>query len=258
MGPVDATGRSVGMQLPDGTSRVVRAGVVLVADGLAGTALRHLPELAGKVSTGSRVGTSAIVADAPAGYGGDEVRLACARSGYVGVVRLEDGRLNIAAALDREAMRAGPGRSVAGILRQNGLPVVPGLEDRDWRGTPALTRRRAVVAGERFFVLGDAAGYVEPFTGEGIAWAIEAAVVSSEWFCRAAEGWDRGLSRTWMRRHHALVRSRRWGCRVVAAILRRPFLTRALIAASGRTPGLARPFVHHLTQPSPTRGRGGT
>ncbi len=257
VGPADAAGRSVELQLPDGASRVVRAGVVVVADGLSGTALRHRPELSGRVSADSRVGTSTIVTDVPPGFAPDAVRLACAGEGYVGLVGLEDGRLNIAAALDRDAIRAGPGRSVAAILRQNGLPIVPGLEAREWRGTPALTRRRPIVAGERFFILGDAAGYLEPFTGEGIAWAVEAAVAASDWFCPAARRWDARAAPAWMRRHRSLVRRRRWGCRLVAGILRRPRLTRALIGLCGRTPGLVRPFVRHLTQPSPTAGRGG-
>ncbi|MFM9170747.1 MAG: hypothetical protein ACKOTD_11730, partial [Phycisphaerales bacterium] len=49
----------------------------------------------------------------------------------------------------------------------------PGAVDAArWRGTPALTRRRACVAAPRILVTGDAAGYVEPFTGEGLGWAI--------------------------------------------------------------------------------------
>ena len=40
MGPAERTSRRVDLRLPDGEARRIQAGVVLVADGLAGTALR--------------------------------------------------------------------------------------------------------------------------------------------------------------------------------------------------------------------------
>jgi flavin-dependent dehydrogenase len=45
----------------------------------------------------------------------------------------------------------------------------------DWLGTLPLTRRTPRPAGHRVLVVGDAAGYVEPFTGEGMAWALATA-----------------------------------------------------------------------------------
>ena len=62
------------------------------------------------------------------------------------------------------------GRLVAEILQQAQLPLPDGLVEAPWRGTPLLTRRSAHRAGTRIFALGDATGYVEPFTGEGMAW----------------------------------------------------------------------------------------
>jgi 2-polyprenyl-6-methoxyphenol hydroxylase-like FAD-dependent oxidoreductase len=44
-----------------------------------------------------------------------------------------------------------------------------------WRLVPSLTRRPKRVAEERLFLIGDAAGYVEPITGEGMLWAIMSA-----------------------------------------------------------------------------------
>ena len=255
MGPPEGTSRRVDLRLPDGTVRRVRAGVVLVADGLAGTALRGHRELDGRVARNSLMGAGTIVDHVPPGYGDAAVTLACGRGGYVGTVRLEQHQLNVAAALDRDFVLSagGPGRAVQDLLKQNGLPPIPGLGSSAWRGTPALTRRRSAIAGERFFVLGDAAGYVEPFTGEGIAWAIEGAAAVGA----ASRVWNPGFARAWTRRHRVLVRRRQWGCRVVAGVLRRPRLARAIIGACGRTPALARPLVRHLTQPSPA-GSGGS
>jgi flavin-dependent dehydrogenase len=251
MGPAGAATRSVDLRLSDGTTDQVRAAVVVVADGLAGTALRGHRELAGRVARGSRVGLGTIVDASPQDYQDGAVILACGRGGYVGAVRVEDGRLDVAAALDADRVRAagGPSRAVADVLEGAGLASIPGLQEGSWRGTPALTRRRNVVAGERFLVLGDAAGYVEPFTGEGISWAIDAASAGSEWIRTAAARWDASLVGSWTRQHRTVVRRRQRGCRIVAAVLRRPWQTRAMIGLCGRVPVLARSLVRHLTQP---------
>ncbi|MEE8411964.1 MAG: NAD(P)/FAD-dependent oxidoreductase [Acidobacteriota bacterium] len=259
MGPPEGTSRRVDLRLPDGEAGRVQAGVVLIADGLAGTALRGHRELVGRVAGNSRMGAGTIVDHVPSGYEDATVTLACGRGGYVGMVRLEHGQFDVAAALDRDYVRSagGPGRVVENLLDETGLPPIPDLGSCSWRGTPALTRQRPVIAGERFFVLGDAAGYVEPFTGEGIAWAIDGAAAVSEWVGIASRAWDASLARSWTRCHRALVLRRQWGCRAVAGVLRRPRLARALIGMCARTPGLARPLVRRLTQPSPA-GSGGS
>ena len=255
MGSLDGASRRVDLRLSDGTLGQVRAGVVVVADGLYGTALRGHGELAGRVARNSRMGAGALVDHVPRGYEDAAVVLACGRGGYVGTVRVEQGQFDVAAALDRDYLRSagGPALAVAGLLDENGLPPIPALSESHWRGTPALTRRRSTIAGERFVVLGDAAGYVEPFTGEGIAWAIDDASEACEWIRVACRAWDASLARAWTRRHGALVRRRQRSCRVVAAVLRRPRLARTLVGICGRTPALAGSLVRHLTQPSIVR-----
>ena len=85
----------------------------------------------------------------------------------------------------RAGRRAGPrGR---GDARRGRLAGAAGLwRGRQWRGTPPLTRRAPSLAAERVFVLGDAAGYVEPFTGEGMAWALASARPWPRWPAAAA------------------------------------------------------------------------
>ena len=46
----------------------------------------------------------------------------------------------------------------------------------NWQGTGKLTRKTSPVATGRVLVLGDASGYVEPFTGEGMGWGLSSAV----------------------------------------------------------------------------------
>jgi flavin-dependent dehydrogenase len=102
------------------------------------------------------------------------------------------------------------------------------------------------VASERVFALGDAAGYVEPFTGEGMAWALAAAVAVAPLADRAVVSWQPSLEREWERTYRRVVCRRQLLCRAAAAVLRRPWLTRAAVALLAHLPRLARPIVYHL------------
>ena len=98
-------------------------------------------------------------------------------------------RLVIAAAADpgwiRDHARGG---ALPALLERCGLDPIGDAIGRV-RGAPVLTRRRErVEARGRVFVIGDAAGYVEPFTGEGMSWAIEHARVSRRSRCRRSRG----------------------------------------------------------------------
>lgn len=252
--PTEGTPRRVRLRMSDGRVRQVETGAVLAADGLAGTSLRGADGLASRVTAGSRMGAGTIVEDPPGAYDDGVIYMACGRFGYVGLVRLEDGRLDVAAALDVGQVRSlgGPGRAADRIVREAGLVPVPGLADRRWRGTPALTRTRRVIAGERLFVLGDAAGYVEPFTGEGIAGAVTSAEAVADLAVRASRRWDPALAGEWVRRYRGLIRRRQVVCRTVAAVLRRPVLVRAAVRLLGTSPRLADPLIHRVTQPQAT------
>jgi len=242
MGEVCGTDRKVHLRDREGARSEVRAGLVLVADGVSGSALRGHSQLGSHVRPGSRIGAGTILSVAPRTYRTGVVTLACGRRGYVGTVRIEDGRLDVAAALDPGLVNeaGGTGPAAAKILDEAGMPSIPALVDAAWRGTPALTRRRKKVAGEGFLILGDAAGYVEPFTGEGIAWALEGAV---------ALNWDGDPAREWPEQYRRLVRSRQWGCRAVASLLRHPRLLHHAIGLADRNPRVAAPLVRRLTQP---------
>jgi flavin-dependent dehydrogenase len=225
---------------------VVRAGVVVAADGLGGQlAAGNRPAVAG----GSRIGAGAVADAAPDFYHPRTIFMAVGRGGYVGLVRVEDGRLDVAAAFDPGFVRGsgGLGPAAAATLRDAGFPAVPGLEELPWRGTPALTRTARCVAGERWFAVGDAAGYVEPFTGEGMAWAVASAVAVAP---IAARPWFPGLIREWEATYARLVRSRQTVCRAAAWVLRSPRLSRLAVRLLSVAPILSRPVVAALNRPA--------
>jgi flavin-dependent dehydrogenase len=220
--------------------------VVIVATGLTGGDAMPAPH--------SRVGAGVVVPAevAPAHYGPGAVHMATARGGYVGLVRVEDGRLDVAAAFDAAFVKAagGPGLAAEAVLREVGWPVPRGLAELPWRGTPALTRRPARLGGRRYFVVGDAAGYVEPFTGEGMAWAVMSAAALAPIAARAARRWNDELVRDWEATHARVVGRRQRVCRVVSRVLRSPRLTGLAVRALNAFPVLSRPVVAALNRPS--------
>jgi flavin-dependent dehydrogenase len=267
LGSQENPARVVILRQPEGEAAVT-AGVVLAADGLGGrlfsrraSILAYPPSSRAskdacptKEST-SRIGAGVLADTAPPFYSENVVYLACSRAGYVGLVRLEDGRLDVAAAFDRAAVRdaGGPGNAAASVLAEVGWPAVPGLAELPWRGTPPLTRQAVRLAGERLFVLGDAAGYVEPFTGEGMAWALAGAVAVAPLAARAARGWEPGLAAAWAKVYRRTVARRQTLCRVVAKVLRHPGLVRGIIHLLAWLPGLAGPVLRRLNVPATAR-----
>jgi flavin-dependent dehydrogenase len=224
--------------------------VLLAADGLGGTLLARAGENAAPPQPGTRVGAGVVSANAPDFYQSGTLYMTCGDGGYLGLVRLEDGRLDVAAAFDAEWLRRAGGPCVAAIalLAEAKWPAPLDLHTLHWRGTPALTRQARRLAAERVFVLGDAAGYVEPFTGEGMAWALASGVAVVPLVIRAASAWQDELIGEWTMRYRCVVSRRQTACRVAAAVLRHPLLSGAVVAVLARVPALAAPFVRHLNR----------
>ena len=112
-----------------------------------------------------------------------------------------------------------------------------------------ITRSRADVGGERLFRLGDAAGYVEPFTGEGMCWAMSGGRAVASLALSAIEDWRGELLSTWQNHHRNDLRRSQRLCTALAWALRRPWLVQTAVAAVGVAPGLAAPFVRRAARP---------
>jgi flavin-dependent dehydrogenase len=177
--------------------------------------------------------------------------MALGSSGYAGLVRLEDNRLNVAAAVDPLLVKrhGGPATSISELIGSAGFPVPPALRTAAWHGTMRLMRRTARPVGRRVLLLGDAAGYMEPFTGEGIAWALSAAAHVAHLAKRGVRHWDERLEADWLSLHRQLVDRRQTWCRGAAWLLRRPRLVRVIMWLLTKFPALARPMVRGLSAP---------
>lgn len=231
----------------------VTAKLVVASDGLGSRLLRHVAPGDLHVDAAARIGLGTTVDEAPAGYQAGAIHMACGAPGYVGLVRVENGVLNIGAALDPRWVRqqGGPGPAVAALLAQTRLPALGTLRDCVWQGTPRLTRWRTRLGGERVLVVGDAAGYVEPFTGEGMGWALASAAALEPLALEAVTAWHDGIVGRWTARHGALLHARQQGCRRVAALLRRPRLVSVLLPFLHAAPALAAPFTAWLNRDYP-------
>jgi flavin-dependent dehydrogenase len=235
--------------------REITGAVVIVADGLAGTALGEHAKFGVTVRGGSRVGTGAVSAEAQEFYEPATIYMAYSPHGYLGLVRLENGQTDIAAAITTPYLRSCGKASAAaeGILRTTGWPVPTDLHTIEWKGTVPLTRRRNRVAADRIFVIGDAASYVEPFTGEGIAWALQSALEVAPLAVQGATHWNEDLIWRWEHTYRRSIRTKQQPTAMVAELLRHPFMASFASDILNRVPSLAQRVVQSICAPEPRR-----
>ena len=225
--------------------RTIRPRFVVAANGLLGAASLGLgPKPA--IDARSWIGAGAILEHADDYFRPGVIWMASAAVGYVGAVRIEDGRFDVAAAFDPAFVKHAGGIAEAAhqIWRRTHWPR-PVFQSAKWRGTPALTRTPATMAGPGWLAVGDATGYVEPFTGEGMAWALGSARLAVPHVFAALDG----QPSTWQATHRRVIRPRQRICRAVANGLRSQWLSAAAVRILRRFPALARPMLARLSAP---------
>jgi flavin-dependent dehydrogenase len=176
--------------------------------------------------------------------------MACDAAGYVGIAPVENGRLDVAAAVDAAALgaAASPGKLVASILKHAGLPAPAGFDEAAWRGTPPLTKQTRPLGSHRCLLVGDAASYVEPFTGEGIGWALQSAVLACTLLANRLDVWDADLPARWKKLHDRAFGRHQRNCRRIVQLLRNKTVRTVVLWSLRRAPSLARPVVRRLDQ----------
>jgi len=203
----------------------IEAPLTIMATGLGG----------GVVARDSLLGAGVVLDAAPDGYEPGTIHMAHGKGGYVGAAVAESGRLVVGAALAADtAQTHGIAAAVARILAQAGRPPLPA--NATWKGTPLLTRAVRPAYEDRVLFLGDAAGYVEPFTGEGMGWAMHAARLLAP---LAAEGWQPDLGPRWQVLLDKRVRPPQRRCRMLTRALHWSATAPLAIGALRRFPKLA-------------------
>jgi menaquinone-9 beta-reductase len=208
-------------------------------------------------SESGKVGLGAVFAETDPGYEAGVIHMAVGAEGYVGLVRTEDGHLNVGAAVRAAAVgrRRPPAEVVATILREAPFPSLEGEPLEGWRGTPGLGYHPRMPGGERVFAVGDAAGYVEPFTGEGMSWALAGAWTLAPIVRRAVDGWSHQHLEEWRHAYGRTVGRAQRVCRGAAWTLDRPRLSRAAIRLLSVLPQAAAPLVAGAASPPPSLSR---
>ena len=222
-----------------GASRTILAGLVVCADGIGGKSLAQIcGDAEWSVEPQSRFGVAATLPPDSIGVPEGQLWMMSHADGYVGAVRLPSGDVDVAAALDPVAARraGGPAALVVQVVAGCGRRLECDRTHK-WKGTPALTRRRAWMARDRVICVGDAAGYIEPFTGEGMSWAIEGAAAAAR---IAPDIITRGESAMWSSALAGAVGAHQRRCRRVAAVLRFPRAAMYALRAASRVPGMRR------------------
>ena len=236
--------------------RTIRSRVRIAADGLQGTSLDGISKFEWRVSKSSRMGFGATVDGAALDICREQILMSVHNGGYIGAVRLANGRIDIAAAAHPSVIRGAGG--VAPLAAQwlgSHVRTTTKFVGEQWRGTPFLTRRRMQLAYEDVLVAGDASGYVEPFTGEGMSWAL--ATGSAAGNHASAMILASASSKEWPIIANRIVRSSRMRCLMTAHLLRHARLLRTGIRAAHFFPSLAdrvaSAFGSNIDTPAPSR-----
>lgn len=200
-----------------------------------------------------------------------EIQMVCGDEGYVGLVRLPGGAIDVAAALRSQKQAPPLQRTATGDARRRSTPrrrcdtarrllellhshpnATEAICDSidTWLNDPAhvmtappLRRRRHSGHGG-VVAIGDCARYVEPMTGEGMTWGIESGLALADLWRQ--ESLQANFVTHWNRRLPRLQRKRRRICSSVTVALRSSSVRRVTHFVLSGAPWLAKPITRGL------------
>ena len=245
--------RSVRLQ-KDGDTVVVATNSVLVASGLTRSSIRQEDQgnWPANVASDSRIGVQCLIPESQAVLFADGcLHMLVGHQGYVGICKTDGGLVDIAAAIDPSSIpeRGGIRQVVQGILAECGVNDIE-LPDKDqWLATPSLTRFSSRVSDHRVFLIGDAIGYVEPFTGEGMSWALTSAESVMPLIAEiASQGWKDDMGTRWNDWAHRQRIHKHRTCRWIAGQVRWPRGAAWVLRACNWLPPLRASLIRKSSQ----------
>ena len=214
--------------LGDGSS--IRARVIVGADGLRSVVARDMGAVLGP-PLGGRPALTFHVED-PAPGPPRDARMIVFDGGYVGLAPVPGGRVNVGIVLISERWRRRLRSDGADATAAAILAAVPAADDDPvpWsspracdtvEGASPVGVRVAARAGLDWILVGDAAGFLDPFTGEGLHRALRTAELGARAVDRYLAG-DVDALRHFDRAVRRLTRAKDGVSRLVQAFVARP------------------------------------
>ena len=214
----------------------LQARVVVAADGRNSTVARLVGAL--PRASKERVALQTHVA-LPADFG-ERVVLQFLPEGYSGQAPVGGGELNVclvAAPPKLEALKSWAAERF-GLAR-----------DHSWRTITPLRRAPVTAAYRRLFFVGDAARVVEPFTGEGIYYALHSGELAAHATIALIRGGDAAeAAHRYATAHEQLYRGRLWVNRIARTAVLSPRATSLLLRAAVIRPALLRALTAKIVQ----------
>jgi menaquinone-9 beta-reductase len=122
--------------------------------------------------------------------------------------------------------------------------------DQAWRTITPLTRAPISAAHENLLFIGDAARVVEPFTGEGIYYALRSGELAANAIVRIIHGEDRQTAlREFLRAHRAMYRGRLWVNRLARSAVLSPKTASGFLQVARFSPALLQLMTRKITGP---------
>jgi menaquinone-9 beta-reductase len=158
--------------------------------------------------------------------------------GYVGLSPVNDGELNV-------CLVAKPGNINA--LKTWATKRFAVSSDHAWRTITPLTRAAIPPTHENLFLIGDAARVIEPFTGEGIFYAMRSGQLAANAIARIIRGEDRQRAmRKFGRAYTEMYRGRLWINRLARAAVLSPRIASFLVGFAPLTPAMMRLLTQQI------------
>jgi flavin-dependent dehydrogenase len=241
-----------------GATHRLRCGLVVGADGIRSSVARA----AGLADGGPHGRKYGFAFDVPApgradAIQPDTIEMFVVAGGYLGVVNRGGGDLHVAGLVGGRALDDSTPfafvESVAGrfeALTEAGLDRLDRPRCGRLLGAGPMPCRPRRVAGDRVVLVGDAAGYIEPFTGEGMSWALESAeILATVAGDLSPGGWTSMAACRYRRAWAGRVGRRQRGCAWLARVLARPAVSRALFVVAARRRALLHALVRRAVMP---------
>jgi geranylgeranyl reductase family protein len=159
----------------------------------------------------------------PAGFG-SRVVLQFLREGYSGQAPVNDDQLNLCLVSKPSNISA---------LRRWAEECFTLQPDHSWHTITPLTRVALSPAHDKLFMVGDAARVVEPFTGEGIYYALRSGELAAQAIVKTVHGnYAIDPANDYAEAHAAMYRGRLWVNRLARAAVLSPRVASSLIHAA--------------------------